>query len=327
MTAAIIGSGFSGLGVGWHLLQRGRKVVFFEDPERPGASLIASGLLHPYAGEHGRRSWKASEALLAAQSLLAAAEEALGRPVAEKTGIVRLAFKPDHIETFRQHARSFGDIQVWGEDAFLITSGITVHAQEYVEGLKLACSKKGAVFIKKKIESFQELEDFDRIVIAAGAETLRFFPELAPQLSRTKGQVLLYSYPEGYPAPQHNLVAKGYVLNRKEKQMLIVGSTYERDYSSEDPDLEPALRELAPKLKTFIPNGAPLQSPSVRSAMRLGRKGHYYPLVRRMGEKCWVMTGMGSRGLLYHAYIGEQLAEALVQDANAVRDLQLCNIV
>ena len=44
------------------------------------------------------------------------------------------------------------------------------------------------------------------------------------------------------------------------------------------------------------------------------RIGHYYPMVGRLKDNIWVCTALGSRGLLYHALVGELLTEAVLSD-------------
>jgi glycine/D-amino acid oxidase-like deaminating enzyme len=34
-------------------------------------------------------------------------------------------------------------------------------------------------------------------------------------------------------------------------------------------------------------------------------------MVKEVSSRVWVITAMGSRGLLYHAYFGEKLAQAI----------------
>lgn len=49
-----------------------------------------------------------------------------------------------------------------------------------------------------------------------------------------------------------------------------------------------------------------------KAALRVVPKGHYFPIAGRVKDNLWVLTGMGSRGLLYHAYLGKFLAEAIL---------------
>ena len=46
-------------------------------------------------------------------------------------------------------------------------------------------------------------------------------------------------------------------------------------------------------------------------------KEHYLPIVGRLKNNVWLITAMGSRGLLYHAYCAEKLSEAIVADNDA----------
>jgi glycine/D-amino acid oxidase-like deaminating enzyme len=50
---------------------------------------------------------------------------------------------------------------------------------------------------------------------------------------------------------------------------------------------------------------------SVQAGLRVSVKGHYLPLVGPVTDKMWVFTGLGSRGLLYHALFASILVEAI----------------
>jgi glycine/D-amino acid oxidase-like deaminating enzyme len=129
-----------------------------------GASGSSSGLLHPYPGEKGRRSWHADEALEATRELLQVAELELGKPVANYNGILKIGECLDPGE----------DVEQLSSDRFLIKSGITVFPELYFEGLWRACQKRGVELVLKNIKGLQELADFDQIVIAAGAGIRNF---------------------------------------------------------------------------------------------------------------------------------------------------------
>src|ERR1700722_10808140 len=98
MNIAIIGAGFSGLAVAWHLLHHPSassrlKVHLFDSKEIGlGTSAIAAGLLHPFAGVHAKLNWRGHEGMDATQELLTIASQNLGRSViANERGILRLA--------------------------------------------------------------------------------------------------------------------------------------------------------------------------------------------------------------------------------------------
>ena len=46
-----------------------------------------------------------------------------------------------------------------------------------------------------------------------------------------------------------------------------------------------------------------------RAGIRVTNPAHYFPILEQINPKTWVMTAFGSRGLLYHAYFGKQMAE------------------
>lgn len=324
MRTAIVGTGFSGLAVGWSLLKKGAQVVFYEDPLCEGASTIASGLLHPYVGEQCKRSWKASEGLAATLDLLSVAEHALGFSVAERTGIMRIAFLPEHDAMFSEHAKNYQDIEKIDEKLFFIKSGLTIHANKYVEGLKKACSDKGDQFIKEKVLSLKDLVGYSQVVVAAGSQVAQFFPELTSKTSRVKGQLIKFRHAHTQTCP---MVGKGYLIKLPDEEALIIGSTYERNFETNGPDLEIALKNLNPRLESFGIDKNVLDVVEVRSGVRVNRIGHYYPIACKMGKSAWVITGMGSRGLLYHAYVGEQLAEAIWNGTDSLADPELSVII
>ena len=73
---AVVGAGFSGLAVSFHLLERGVEVDLYDQKGvGSGASGIGSGLVHPYAGEQLRRSLYATEGMEATRRLLQVAGE------------------------------------------------------------------------------------------------------------------------------------------------------------------------------------------------------------------------------------------------------------
>lgn len=268
MNIAIIGAGMAGLAAAWHLLQKGHSVTVFA-PDEPSASSVSTGLLHPFPGKKALRSWEADAGMQATRDLLETAENALGLPVANRNGIQR--FSPD----------------MWIEE------GITVYSARYLQGLALACSQ--AQFISQKINSLEELNDFDRIIVAAGDQSLHF-ADLP--LRRVIGQAVLC---ESSQRLSHSLIYPGYHISvTEDPKLYLVGSTYE--YTPQ-PDPQKAL-----KLLQHLPDFKPLE---IRSAVRIAPKIGYRPILQQIGPKTWILTGFGSRGLLYHAMFAKNLVHDL----------------
>src|SRR5579864_6815899 len=89
MKIAIIGAGLSGLSLAWHLIDSASVTLFDHKGIGGGASGIAAGLMHPYPGQQGLRSFLATEGLLATKRLLAVAQKKSALPLALENGIIR----------------------------------------------------------------------------------------------------------------------------------------------------------------------------------------------------------------------------------------------
>lgn len=308
MRIAIIGAGFSGLAAAWNLLNLKNQVVVF-DLFSGGASAIAAGLLHPYVGEEARRSLFATEAMQKTEGLLHIAKASLREEVFRE-GIVRVAQNEKQRKAYKNHCVAFKDIIDLGNDHFLIKSGKTVFCKRYLQGMRLAIIEKGGQFIAEKITDLEQLKNFDQIVVAAGA-SIRDFSEFEQlKLRFIKGQVLTCEIPLDLQI-ERSLVGKGYIATSHKLGFCHVGATYERHDLTETVDLLHTQNLLFTKASSFYPDIWKLKPIDCSSAIRVMRQGHYLPLAAKISSRVWVITAMGSRGLLYHAYFGEKLAQAI----------------
>lgn len=287
-TVAIIGAGFAGLAAAYFLGKRFQVTVFDQKGIGGGASGISSGLLHPYPGEKGRRSWHADEALVAAHELLSVAEQEMNRPVAHRGGVLRIG----------ECIAPGNDIEPQSDGSYLIRSGMTVFPTLYLEGLWKACEKRGTQLALKKIGALKELEHFDVVVVAAGAG-VRLFPECSTlAVNFVKGQVLTCAL--GKPL-ERSISAKRYQALTSELDRYHLGATYERDFTDEAPCLETAIRLLQPETAVL----------DCRAGVRVTNPAHYFPILQQINAKTWVITALGSRGLLYHAYLGQKIEQTI----------------
>jgi glycine/D-amino acid oxidase-like deaminating enzyme len=185
-----------------------------------------------------------------------------------------------------------------------------VFCQRYLEGLRLAIVEKGGEFVAEKITSLEQLQSFDQVVVATGA-SIRDFPEL--QVVKTtfiKGQVLTCRVPDCMHIDR-SLIGKGYIAVSDEPGLCHVGATYERGDLTQSTNLLDTQRALFAKVSQFYPNIVHLKPIECSSAIRVMRQGHYLPIAAQISTRLWTLTAMGSRGLLYHAYFGEKLAQAI----------------
>ena len=314
MRVAIIGGGFSGLSLAWHLLALApcQVVIFDSKGIGGGASGVAAGLLHPYVGEEGKRSLLASEGMAAAKQLIAVAEDALGIKVANKEGIVRHVLNDEQNQLFLSHCEKFKDVTSMGGSAFLIESGMTLDCPNYLKGLFQAVAAKGAQLVTEEIVDLQSLKEFDHIIIAAGAGIGKFAELGALRYSLTKGQALTCKVPESTLLPQKSSICKGYLALSHEKGICHLGSTYERGEIDDTPNMTLAKNTLFPKIALIFPEVERLEILKCNAALRVIRKGHYFPITARVKDGLWVLTALGSRGLLYHGFLGKTLASAVI---------------
>ncbi len=308
MKIAIIGAGLAGLGVSWHLCQIPHYQATLFDPKGigGGASGISTGLLHPFPGRRALRSWGADQGMEATSALVAVSEKALGRPVAEATGIFRPAITPQQREDFSKRASEDSDA-IWQEHpqfgpGLWIPSGMTVYSRLYLAGLWKACQALGVAFLQEAVSSLDDLGAFDAILLTAGFETLAFAPHLPLQV--TKGQTLLCRWPERLP---FSLVSQGHITPTDDPSLCQIGSTYEHGFSSLAPDSS-VIPELLGKAAKFYPPSKDFEVVEVRAGARISRPKGYRPIVEKLNAKTWVFTGLGSRGMLYHASFGKELA-------------------
>ena len=317
MKVAVVGAGFSGLAISWHLLQKGAVVTLFDRKGiGAGASGTASGLLHPYPGEQIRRSWQATEALQATKDLLQEAQKKSSFPVAEYSGLIRLAQTCQQQQILCSHQEQYGDIQRLDESRFLITSGITVYSDLYLKGLHAACLEQGLRWEICHVDDASSLMAYDAVVWAIGVGSLQD-PRLPP-CSAIKGQVLLC---RGETGLRQSLLGKGHIIPLGPGRFHL-GATYERGKIDDVPDIQAAFFDLAEKARGLQPDLVDFSVDDCKAGVRVMRKGHYLPLVGRLDEKEWVCTAMGSRGLLYHAHCAKILAEAVFQQDDSL--IPLC---
>ncbi len=318
---AIIGAGFSGLSTCWHLLNQGGCEVLIFDKKGigGGASGMAAGLLHPYAGAHAKLNRLGLEGMAATHQLLKVAERQLGKAVAQNSGILRIALDDAQKTDYQLCASKFSDVDWWEEDqiqgivpgivdkpGIWIKQGLAVNCSLYLQGLWQACRDKGATLEIDDIKDFNLLNSFDAIVITAGAG-IQALATL--KLSHVKGQLIEFGWPNlpPLPMPVNSYV---YMVKHPSKNSCFAGATYERQFTDDVPDPTKATAEILPQVQSLFPSFTSLEVLGCQSGIRVFNPNHQ-PSFGKITDKVWFLTGMGSKGLLYHALYGEKLAQAI----------------
>lgn len=328
MRIAILGTGFSGLALAWHLLNKsnGRLAVTLFDPNGVGggASGISVGLVHPFSGAHAKLNWRGYEGWAATKQLLDIAASTLKTPVADFSGILRLATTDEQLQDYALCAKKFPHV-TWKNlnecqalapcavpsEGIWIDQAAVVDSKQYLKGLWLSCEQLGATFYQENITQLSQLSHFDAIIVAIGAATKQY-PELAGlPLNVVKGQVLELEWPEHLPPLNCAVNSYAYFIMHPNKKSCYVGATYERGFGHPGEDPQAAISELSPKIASVIPGLEKAKILSCRAGLR-ATAPNYQPIGKQVTGNTWVLAGMGSKGLLYHALFASELADQIL---------------
>lgn len=313
MRIAIVGAGLSGLSIATYLLRKNKAIhitIFDKDGIGKGASCLAS-LLHPYPGKHGKRSLYAGAALFMARELFKFAEKFADQPFVS-SGILRSIYTLEQEQNFISMGKLYGDVHSCpnGMPFFHISSGFTINTTQYLQSLWRFCKKHNATFICQKIDSLEELINFDHIVLAMGSGIQKFDLIDNYSFDFVKGQIL-YSNIKSICHIPMSCIAKGYIAQVPNSNIHL-GSSYEHNFTQTEFSLEKAQENIIEKLITCFPWVKELSISGGHAAIRVCNKRHYFPVFDKISPGLWMMTAMGSRGLLYHALMGFRGAEQIL---------------
>lgn len=318
MKIAIVGGGFCGIAVAWHFCQAGFYDLTLFDPLGigGGASGVAAGLLHPYAGPAARLNREGTEGMAAIVPLLAAVPGA-----AKQTGLVRLALTTQQEKDFKQAASLNPPIKWLTEEVcqqilpgtnmapgILIEEAFVLYPKLYLEGLWQTCQNRGALFVKQSADLSLQTQ-FDCVIITSGIDSAKL---LSLPLTPVKGQLVKIRWPDTIPFPSIPISSQAYLVPEVETGTVIAGATFEKRFTNRESDREAIMSELWPKIKAVYPGLKEEDIVEIRAGIRASAPGHM-PYLRQVEEKVWVLTGMGSKGLLYHALYAKRLVDQVLQ--------------
>ena len=307
---AVLGAGFAGVAVCWFLLQRGNVRVTLIDRVGPGsgASGTSAGLLHPFTGPHAKVPWNGLQAFEEARQLL----QETAPDACRADGILRIGMSEEQCNSFLLTSQNYPKVR-WIDDCraiyphlihapgLLIQEGLVVDSRKYLNALWQLCEARGGLFEQKEITSLDDVNMYDQVVVALGAETADLSEFAHLRMRQVKGQVIRLKWPVGLPQPSLPITGGVYLVPGDE---FLVGATYEKPPFPADPDF--AQKELLPKLREMIPALDGVDVISASSGLRAVLPGHLPRIVQYNPRTC-LITGFGSKGILYHAFLAKRL--------------------
>ncbi|MCC5832148.1 MAG: FAD-binding oxidoreductase [Chlamydiales bacterium] len=343
MRIAILGAGFAGMSVAYFLIhyKLGSVSIDLFDPEPIGGGVsgLSSGLLHTYPGKEARLSWRASSCMRDAHRLLTIASEGAGRSLILSKGILRPALTEGQRTAFKRGAEKHSDTEWWDhkrcieeipglylpEDSggLYIKEGLTIDVPAYLKGLWQVLAKFGVQYRQSGIIKPNDLARYDLVLIAIGPAVKNFSLLKDLPINPVKGQVLELEWPDGIVPPRISLNSSKYLVMSNDLKSCTVGATFERQFDSMQPDQKKAVAEILPNITSFFPALEKAKILRCRSGFRAATPNHL-PLAGQPSERLFFLTGLGSKGLLYHAWVGKRVARAMITKkiAHIPRDIR-----
>lgn len=225
--------------------------------------------------------------------------------------------------------------------AIFLKKAAVVNTPAYLQALWRLCQQSHRIeWRHQAVHDVQHIlgdgpPSFDTVVICAGAAIPSIQGLSQVPLRLCRGQNLLLKPRQQSYAHQTPVISGKYVVpdlfGHAPGQHIIAGATFEYDYQEQNPetfmqhlckkDTDRALTELKQPLHDIAPglidkctvHGT---SSGTRALPPRSPDGSI-PIVCKLsgtdpGTSCWLFSGLGSRGVLHHAYLARMLAHAIV---------------
>lgn len=347
----ILGAGFAGLSMADELLMCGKSVLLIDRAEpgsgSSGAPLV---LINPATGRRAKMVIEAQESLNTIVNLLERVQKfAPASGIFEHNGILRPALDEELAKDFRRSPTKYDwpdkswvrwlDQEVFSSaynyfgdhcGGLVVKPGYTVNTRLYIQHLADYLKTRGLISrfnseatIKHRSDDRYDIKFADgsshisdHVIYATGSAIQKdpawnFLP-----FKTTKGQLLDLTFES--PLPLHESISSmGYfAFMPSEPNRLVVGSTYEHSYDDLRTD-EEGKHTLYKKLDRTLPGLSDIpHTSSMWSGERVSTKDHK-PVIGKhpLREKSYVLSGLGSKGMVQGRYLAKQLTDHILNDA------------
>ena len=308
----------------------------------PAASGVAAGLINPFAGQRVVPSWHAD---LAYKDLLDTLAQADASDTYDACGILRTALDEAQSVKLRslvlEHADSFTWLppdEVHARYPYVsapfgaaITTGGVVDTRKMLEYTHGTIASRCTV-LASDIVGWEDTESgvnvalksgstlrASKLVLALGAG-FKSFPVLsALYLHCIKGQIVRVRTPESF---SHSIPVSGYGYVVPMRDTLILGTTYEHTFQNDQPTKVGSKNILA-LTQQMVPCIETADILSTAAGIRVGVPGTRLPMVGPLSGNVWVLTGLGSQGLLFGAHIGRNLVNWITNPEQVPNELRV----
>ncbi len=317
---AIIGAGFSGLALAVELKEHFCVTIFHKDPIEKSASALSGGLLHPFT-VYGYAQ-DGTEGVIATKKLIGKVTPYAKEPIIRSKGILRpilngrqrdayrLLARKHHLKLYSKEEVTALFPLVQADGALWIDEGLTLNTTSYILALKSYLEASGVQFCEKNIFAVSELT-CDGAIIAAGTGSKTIKEGQSLPIESVKGQILHYNWDD--PCPTCN---SSCYITFDGKGSCSLGATYEHDPLHLFPEENSHTQALVEKALRFLPSLSLHPLTHITTQTRACTPDKKTPLAMSITENApfplWTLTGLASKGLLYHALLAKKLAAEII---------------
>lgn len=308
----------------------------------PAASSVAAGLVNPFAGQRVIPSWHAVPAY---KDLLDTLAHADATDTYDPCGILRPALNDAQAVRLCTLAMEQDDSFTWlspdevrarypyvsAPFGAAITTGGVVDTPRMLKYTHRTIASRCTV-LSSDLVSWEDIGSgvtvalksgsslhASKLILALGAD-YKSFPVLsALNLHCIKGQIVRVRAPE-YLSCSIPVSGYGYVVPLRDT--LILGTTYEHSYQDDQPTTRGSKNILA-LTQQMVPCIETADVLDKAAGIRVGVPGTRLPMVGPLTENVWVLTGLGSKGLLFGAHIGRNLVNWITNPEHIPNELRL----
>lgn len=316
-TVWIRGAGIAGLTAAWHLTRAGHKVVV---TDTSGVGSGASGawwaLLNPATGIKATPATDFEMGVTSFETM--AVELGVDHAPWIRKGIVRPAIDKTLEKGFSASAKSLAWPAGWvewkldvhglaGHGALEVHRGYAIDTRLWMTTITEALRKRG-VEIREQVPDHHKV-DSDVVLHATGADILQDPMWSHLNIHPIKGQlreVRVTGIKRAFPA----LSSRGYAVQIDDGHW-VLGSTYEHEFIDSDPD--PAFDAyILDRFRAMFPQPIEITIIGRWSGIRVG-SGNRAPILAEHPDRPghFVMTALGSKGLLYSQVLSHKLVREL----------------